>query len=187
MGVEYFGSGHLDAAATMLGDRDHEQARERGGKFYSHYVPPLATQISMIPLSSDDLGNSSPAGKCTLSSGVKIKGSIRFQKDLLIDGKVQGEINSDGALTIGENAHIRGEIKTRSVTVHGKVHGNITAERCELKSKSTVVGDLNTARLIIEEGATFSGTSLNPLVSTGESPEIAPGQKTEAFIASSAR
>jgi len=48
----------------------------------------------------------------------------------------------DGALTIGENADIRGEIKTKSVTVHGKVHGNITAERCELKSKCNLQGDL---------------------------------------------
>ena len=130
----------------------------------------------MIPFSSDDLGNSSPAGKCTLSSDVEIEGSIRFQKELLIDGKVQGQINSDGVLTIGENAHIRGEIKTKSVTVHGKVNGKITAELCELKSKCTLRGDLKAARLIIEEGATFIGRSLNPLANTVESPEI-PGDR----------
>src|SRR4030095_6512610 len=78
------------------------------------------------------------SGKDVLSSDVEIKGSIKFQKELLIDGKVEGEINSDGVLTIGENADIRGEIKTKSITVYGKVHGNITvAERCELKSKCT--------------------------------------------------
>src|SRR6266550_5807824 len=128
----------------------------------------------MIPFSSDDLGNSSPAGKCTLSSDVEIEGSITFQKELLIDGKVLGQINSDGMLTIGENAHIRGEIKTKYVTVHGNVNGEITAERCELKSKCTVRGDLKAARLIIEEGATFIGRSLNPLANTVESPE-SPG------------
>jgi cytoskeletal protein CcmA (bactofilin family) len=121
----------------------------------------------MIPLSRGDLENSSPAGKCTLSSDVEIEGSITCQKELLIDGKVQGEINSDGVLTIGENADIRGEIKTKSVTVHGKVHGNITAERCELKSKCTLEGDLKAARLIIEEGATFVGSSQNTLASHG--------------------
>ncbi len=131
----------------------------------------------MIPLSSDDLGNSSSAGKCTLSSDVEIEGSITFQKELLIDGKVRGQINSDGVLTIGENAHIRGEIKTKYVTVHGKVNGRITAERCELKSKCSVRGDLKAARLIIEEGATFIGRSLNPLANTVESPEIAGDRK----------
>ncbi len=98
--------------------------------------------------------------KDVLSSDVEIKGSIKFQKELLIDGKVEGEINSDGVLTIGENADIRGEIKTKSITVFGKVHGNITvAERCELKSRCTLQGDLKAARLVIEEGATFIGKS----------------------------
>src|SRR6266571_646602 len=100
------------------------------------------------------------SGKDVLSSDVEIKGSIKFQKELLIDGKVEGEINSDGVLTIGENADIRGEVKTKSITVYGKVHGNITvAERCELKSKCVLQGDLKAARLTIEEGATFIGKS----------------------------
>ena len=100
------------------------------------------------------------SGKDILSKDVEIKGNIKFQKDLMIDGKVEGEIHSDGILTIGENADIRGEIKTKSITVYGKVHGNITvAERCELKSRSTLQGDLKAARLVIEEGATFIGKS----------------------------
>src|SRR5256885_6365855 len=100
------------------------------------------------------------SGKDILSSDVEIKGSIKFQKELLIDGKVEGEINSDGVLTIGENADIRGEIRTKSITVFGKVQGNITVgERCELKSKCTLQGDLKAARLVIEEGATFIGKS----------------------------
>ena len=64
---------------------------------------------------------------------VEIKGSIKFQKELLIDGNVEGKINSNGVPTIGENADIRGEIKVKSITVYGKVQGNITVgERCEL-------------------------------------------------------
>src|SRR5215469_14959950 len=127
----------------------------------------------MISLSPGDRENSSLAGKCILSSNVEIEGSIKFQKELLIDGKVQGQINSDGVLTIGENADIHGEIKTKSVTVYGKVHGNITAERCELKSKCTLQGDLKATRLIVEEGAAFIGRSQNTLASTVESPEFA--------------
>ncbi len=100
------------------------------------------------------------SGKDILSSDVEIKGSIKFQKELLIDGKVEGEIHSDGVLTIGENADIRGEIKTKSITVLGKVQGNITVgERCELKSRSTLQGDLKAARLVIEEGAPIIGKS----------------------------
>ena len=132
----------------------------------------------MISPSQGDLENSSTAGKCTLSNNVEIEGSITLQKELLIDGKVQGQINSGGVLTIGENAVIRGKIKSKSVTVYGKVRGNITAERCELKSTCTLQGDLKAARLIIEEGATFIGTSQNTLASTLESPEFAWGRES---------
>ena len=131
----------------------------------------------MISRSPGDLENSSYAGKCILSSDVKIEGSIRFQKELVIDGTIQGQIISDGVLTIGENADVRGEIKTKSVTVFGKVHGNITAERCELKSMSALEGDLIAARLVIEEGATFIGSSQNAVASTVETPEIASDRK----------
>ena len=131
----------------------------------------------MISRSPGDLENSYHAGKCILSSDVKIEGSIRFQKELVIDGKIQGQIISDGVLTIGENADVRGEIKTKSVTVFGKVHGNITAERCELKSMSALEGDLKAARLVIEEGATFIGSSQKAVASTVETPEIASDRK----------
>src|SRR5947207_12221951 len=112
------------------------------------------------------------SGKDILSSDVEIKGSIKFQKELLIDGKVEGEINSEGVLTIGENDNIRGEIKAKAVTVYGKVQGNITvAERCELKAKSTLQGDLKATRLTIEDGATFIGKSE---VTTGPVPAAKP-------------
>jgi cytoskeletal protein CcmA (bactofilin family) len=137
------------------------------------------------------------SGKDVLSSDVEIKGSIKFQKELLIDGKVEGEINSDGVLTIGENADIRGEIKTKSITVYGKVHGNITVgERCELKSRCTLQGDLKAARLVIEEGATFIGKSevtsgkvaASPNSSSGSSrPEIVRHDEAPAKAAFASR
>jgi cytoskeletal protein CcmA (bactofilin family) len=112
------------------------------------------------------------SAKNHLSADVEIKGSIKFQNELTIDGKVEGEITSPGVLVIGENSEVRGEIKTKSVTVHGKVQGNITVEeRCELKGRAQLIGDLKAARLVIEEGATFVGKS-----------EVAPkgGVKIEA-------
>jgi cytoskeletal protein CcmA (bactofilin family) len=95
-----------------------------------------------------------------LSSDVDIKGTVRFTNDLLVDGRIEGEINSDGNLTVGENARLRAEIRTASIFIHGKVHGNITVtERCELRAGSEVVGDLKAKTLFVEAGAVFVGKS----------------------------
>ena len=113
--------------------------------------------------------------KNILSSDVEIKGSIKFTDNLTVDGKVEGEIISPGGiLVVGENAEVRGEIKTKSVTVHGKVNGNITVEeRCELKNRAQLIGDLKAARLVIEEGATFVGKSeVTPNRVAVKQPEI---------------
>jgi cytoskeletal protein CcmA (bactofilin family) len=99
--------------------------------------------------------------KNILANDVEIKGSIKFANEFTFDGKIEGEVTSDGGiLTVGENGDVRGEVKAKSVIVMGKVHGNITVqERCELRSRSQLIGDLKAARLIIEEGATFVGKS----------------------------
>ena len=100
------------------------------------------------------------ASKNILSSDVELHGTLKFESELIFDGKLDGEIISDGVLTLGKNAQVKGEIKTKSVTVHGTVNGNISVtERCELKASSQLNGDLKAMRIIIEEGATFIGKS----------------------------
>lgn len=98
--------------------------------------------------------------KNILSSDVEIQGKLKFADDLIIDGKIEGEVESNGHLTIGENAQTKGEIKTKSLVVFGKVEGNITVqERCELKSSTEIVGDIAAGSLSMEEGACFVGAS----------------------------
>lgn len=100
------------------------------------------------------------SNKNILSSDVEIKGSLKFSNDLIIDGKIEGEVSSDGSLTVGENALVNGEIKTNSVIIFGKVVGNITVtDRCELKAAAILEGDITAGTLSIEEGATFMGKS----------------------------
>lgn len=95
-----------------------------------------------------------------LSSDVDIKGNVKFAEDLIVDGKIEGEINSSGNLTVGENARLKAEIKTGTVVVYGKVHGNMTAsDRIELKASAEVIGDIKTKTLSIEAGAIFVGKS----------------------------
>jgi len=95
-----------------------------------------------------------------LSTDVEIKGTVKFTNDLVVDGKIEGEIHSDGNLTVGENARIKAEIRTGTVVVYGKVHGNLTAtDRIELKASAEVVGDIKAKTLSIEAGAIFVGKS----------------------------
>lgn len=95
-----------------------------------------------------------------LSSGVCIVGSVKFSGELVIDGEVEGSIDSNGRLTVGKNAHITGEIRTGSVTVYGTVDGDVLAvERCELHSGCTLRGDIEAPRLVVDENATFLGSA----------------------------
>ena len=123
----------------------------------------------------------STSSKNVLNSDVEIKGTVKFTNDLVVDGKIEGEITSDGNLTVGENARIKAEIKTATVVVYGKVHGNLTAtERVELKASAEVVGDIKTKTLSIEAGAIFVGKS------TVGTPAQAPAQSTPAPAAAKA-
>ena len=101
----------------------------------------------------------SSASKNVLAGDVDIKGTIKFETELIFDGKLEGEIISEGGiLTLGKNADVRGDLKIKSVVVYGAVTGNISvAERCELKSTSQLTGDLKAMRIVIEEGAIFIG------------------------------
>ena len=86
-----------------------------------------------------------------LASGIEIKGTIRFQNDMHIDGKIEGEIISDkGKVTIGETAQIKGDITAGDVRIYGNVEGKVTSDRCELKQQARVVGAM-------EEGAHLLG------------------------------
>ena len=95
-----------------------------------------------------------------LSRGVSIKGSVKFLNELLIDGEVEGTIDSTGTLTIGEHACIRGEIRAKSVKVRGTVEGNIfVTERCELQAGCTLHGEIESPRLMVDENATILGSA----------------------------
>jgi cytoskeletal protein CcmA (bactofilin family) len=120
--------------------------------------------------------SSSPqATRNVLSSDVEIKGSVKFTNDLVIDGKIEGQISSEGNLTIGENARIKAEISTATIIVYGKVHGNLTAtDRIELKASAEVVGDIKAKVLSIEAGAIFVGKSTVGSTAQGAGQAAAP-------------
>jgi len=130
--------------------------------------PPQTNQPdpSVVPEPSNRTFRPTPSG-ALLSRGVSIKGSVKFQNELLIDGEVEGTIDSTGTLTIGEHGRIRGEIRAKSVKVRGTVEGNIfVTERCELQAGCTLHSDIEAPRLMVGENVTFRG---NAKVGTGKS------------------
>lgn len=125
-----------------------------------------APKSSTPERSSANSGAHNSAGqprKNVLNKDVQVLGDLKFQDDLLIDGRVEGTISSvssQGTLTIGQSGEVHATINSSTVIVHGKVHGNITAENhLELKSTATLMGDVVARTIAIETGATFLGRS----------------------------
>jgi cytoskeletal protein CcmA (bactofilin family) len=106
----------------------------------------------------------SPTTKNVLSSDVEVKGNLKFSGELMFEGKLEGEIQTDGVLNLGDSAVINGNITAQNIVVRGKVNGNITArEKIEIKTKTELFGDIRAAKLVVEEGVTFVGkTEVNP-------------------------
>lgn len=149
------------------------EERERPAATSSQGASSHASSVSSSPKPAT--GNT----RNVLSSDVEIKGTVKFQHDLIVDGRIEGDIQSTGNLTIGENARIKAEVKTGTIVVYGKVHGNMTAtDRIELKSSAEVVGDIKAKVLTIEAGAIFVGKSTVGTPSQSQGPSSQPEQKS---------
>jgi len=126
-------------------------------------VPPATGPASSVtPFSAPSASRSSSStarNSARLGSSLQIKGHITGTEDLQIDGKVEGSISLRGhQLTVGSTAQLNSEIHAGEVVVYGKVVGNVHArDRVDVKTDGSVVGDISTARISIEDGAHFKG------------------------------
>jgi len=113
----------------------------------------------------------------SLTTDVEIKGNLKFAGELTFAGKLDGEIQSEGVLTLGDEAVVRGNMHLHSVVLRGKVSGNVSAkEKIEIKSRGELFGDIRAPKLVIEEGATFVGKcEVNPNKASALPPPIAMG------------
>ena len=100
------------------------------------------------------------SGTARLGGSLHVKGEITGNEDLHIDGSVEGLVQlEDRKLTVGASAKVTADIIAREVVVYGNVKGNLRArDRIEIKKDGSVVGDLTTARIMIEDGAYFKGS-----------------------------
>ena len=98
-------------------------------------------------------------GSTTIGRTVVIKGEVRCEEDLLIDGQLEGKLElGQHRLVVGPNGTVRAAIGAREVEVQGAVNGNVeAAERIILRKNAKLVGDLKMASVVIEDGAYFKG------------------------------
>ena len=101
----------------------------------------------------------SRGGNAIIGKSVVMKGQIFGREDLTIDGEVDGTVElQEHRLTIGTNGKVVATIKAREMVVLGTVHGNIEIrEKIEIRKDAKLVGDIRTARIVIEDGAYFKG------------------------------
>lgn len=99
------------------------------------------------------------AGNVTvIAADAVLRGELSFQGQARILGQVEGKITSPGQLHIGEQSVCRASIDATVVVVDGTVEGDVVArERLELASSAIIRGDITTAKLVVSEGATFTG------------------------------
>jgi cytoskeletal protein CcmA (bactofilin family) len=114
--------------------------------------------VSSMPtgrMESDKSGNSATIGKA-----VKIVGQIFSKEDLFVDGDLEGTVEAmEHKLTIGPNGTVHAGVKAREVVVLGTIQGNVEAtDKIEIRKDAKLVGDIRTARIIIEDGAYFKGS-----------------------------
>jgi len=106
------------------------------------------------PGSAEQFRNSSRIVK-----GLRIKGQVQGEENLIVDGQIDGPISlGRGVLTITEKGMVRGDVVVPEMIVHGELNGNLQArERVKITPKGSIVGDVTTARMMIEEGGYFKG------------------------------
>ena len=122
--------------------------------------PEQASPVTPIsPSASSRLGNPTARNLSFLGASLEIKGKISGEEDLQVDCKVEGPIALQGQrLIAGRSAQLHSEIAAREVVVYGKIQGNVRAQdRVEIKKDGSVLGDITTARISIEDGAYFKG------------------------------
>jgi cytoskeletal protein CcmA (bactofilin family) len=114
-------------------------------------------------------------GSAVLGKSVIVKGQIFSREDLTIDGEVEGTVElQEHRLTVGPNGKVLAAIKAKEVVVLGTIHGNVeTTDKIDIRKDAKLVGDIKTARVVIEDGAYFKG-NIDIVRAEVPKPQVAP-------------
>ncbi len=100
-----------------------------------------------------------PGGAVTMiAQGTTVNGDIESDADMRIDGNIIGHVYCKARVVLGESGIVQGDLHAANADVFGTVNGNVNAkDTLCLKSKSTINGNIQTAKLQIEPNAVFNG------------------------------
>lgn len=97
-------------------------------------------------------------GATRLGKSIKIVGEVSSDDELYLDGELDGKLELRNRLTVGPNSKVNANIKAQEVVVFGTIKGNVESEsRVSLRTGASIVGDIKTAGIVIEDGAYFKG------------------------------
>ena len=97
-------------------------------------------------------------GNTVIGSTIVIDGEISGDEALTVQGQVKGKISLSQALVIEPGAAVEANIESQSVSIAGRVTGNIVArERVDVRAEGKVIGDIRSPRISIADGASFKG------------------------------
>jgi len=118
-----------------------------------------------------------------LGGDTEFEGRLSFTGAVRIDGRLSGEIFSSGTLIVGESAVIRSKIHVADVVISGEVHGDICADNSiEINVPGKLFGNIQTPRLVIEEGVIFEGNcKMKDLEKQPEKSRARSPEKTESL------
>lgn len=101
-----------------------------------------------------------------IGAGTVIEGDVRSAGDIRIDGKVLGHVQSKAKVVVGATGLIEGDINSQNADLSGTVKGKLTiSELTFLKSTARIMGDIVTGKLVVEVGASFTGScNMGPVI-----------------------
>ena len=128
-----------------------------------------------------------PSSAASIGKSVMIKGQIISREDLYLDGELEGTVElNEHRLTIGPNGRVQANVKAREIVIIGTIHGNVEAsEKLEIRKEAKLIGDIRTARIVIEDGAYFKGSIDIIKQDVGKQEKSQPRPQASAAAASS--
>lgn len=160
------------------------------------YAEPVKKEV--MPVSSTPVRSPEPEvprNVATIGKSVAVKGKIDSREELFVDGEVEGTIEmSEHRLTIGPNGNVAAGIRAREIVILGRVQGDVeVVDKIDIRKDAKLVGNIKTARIIIEDGAYFKGSIdivkpgepvVKPIVAAPPPPvAVAPAPRPQPVLA----